>query len=60
MKKLYSYKIDCWFRKNDEKDFLTTTIIAESDEIAEELAKETSSHIYKVEIKSKEPYVSRD
>lgn len=60
MKKLYSFTIDCWFRRNDEKDFLTTTIIAESDEIACKLAKETRSNIFKTYIKSKEPYVSRD
>lgn len=60
MKKLFKYEIECWFRANDEKEFLTTTVIAESDEIANKLAKDTRRNIYKTEIKSKEAYVGRD
>jgi len=59
MKKLNTYKIECWFRENDEKEFLTTTVIAESEEIAKQLAKDTRRNIFKVEIKSKVPYVEK-
>lgn len=58
MKKLFKYEIDCWYRYgNDEKEFLTTTVIAESDEIAEKLAKDTRRNIFSTTIKSKEAYV---
>lgn len=56
MKTLYKYEIECWFRANDEKEFLTTTVIAESDEIAEQFAKSARRNIYKTEIKSKVRY----
>jgi len=59
--KLFTYTIECWFRHgNDEKEFMTTTVISESDEKAEQLAKETCRNIYKTEIKSKVPYVGRN
>lgn len=60
MKKLFTYIIECWFRESDNKEFITTTVIAESDEIAEKLAKDTRRNIFKTEIKSKEAYVGRD
>lgn len=59
-KKLYTYIIECWFRYNDEKEFMDVTVIAESDEKAEQLAKETRRNIYKTTIKHKIPYVQRD
>jgi hypothetical protein len=55
-KQLYTYGIDCWYRQNDEKEFMTVKIIAESDEFAKSLAKEVRRNIYKTEIKSKVPY----
>ena len=57
MKKLFKYELECWYRSNDEKEFLTTTVIAENDEIAKKLAKETRRNIFKAEIKSKVSYV---
>ena len=59
-KQLYKYEVQCWYRygkDGDEKEFLTTTVIAESDEIAEKLAKETRRNIFSTTIKSKTPYV---
>jgi len=56
-KQLYKYEIECWYRYgDDDKEFLTTTIIAESDEIAKQFAKSVRRNIFKVEIKSKVPY----
>jgi len=56
-KQLYKYEMNCWYRYNvDEKEFLETTVIAESDEIAEQFAKSVRRNIFKVEIKSKTPY----
>jgi len=56
-KQLYTYEMNCWYRYNvDDKEFLETTVIAESDEIAKKLAKDTRRNIFKVEIKSKTPY----
>ena len=58
MKKLFKYEIECFYRYgDDEKEFLTTTVIAESDEIAEQFAKSVRRNIFKTEIKSKEAYV---
>lgn len=60
MKKLFKYEIECWYRYgDDEKEFLTTTVVAESDEIAEKLAKDTRRNIFSTTIKSKEPYVEK-
>jgi hypothetical protein len=56
-KQLYTYEIDCWYRYgDDEKEFMTVKIIAESDEFAKSLAKEVRRNIFKTEIKSKVPY----
>lgn len=56
-KQLYTYIIDAWFRYNvDEKEFMTVKIVADNDEFAKKLAKETRRNIFKVEIKSKVPY----
>jgi len=56
-KQLYKYTMNCWYRYNiDDKEFLETTVIAESDEIAEQFAKSVRRNIFKVEIKSKVPY----
>lgn len=61
MKKLFTYTIEAWYRYgNDEKEFMDVTVIAESDEKAEQLAKETRRNIYKTTIKHKIPYVPRD
>ena len=60
MKNLFKYEIDCWYRyDDDEKEFLTTTVIAESDEIALQLAKDTRRNIFSTTIKSKEAYVEK-
>jgi hypothetical protein len=51
--------MNCWFRHGsdgDDKEFLETTVIAESDEIAEQFAKSVRRNIFKVEIKSKVLY----
>lgn len=56
-KQLYTYEIECWYRHGKEdKDFMTVKIVAENDEFAKKLAKETRRNIFKVEIKSKVPY----
>jgi len=58
-KQLYKYEMNCWYRYGyfgDDKEFLETTVIAESDEIAEQFAKSVRRNIFKVEIKSKVPY----
>jgi len=56
-KQLYTYEMNCWYRYNvDDKEFLETTVIAESDEIAEQFAKSVRRNIFKVEIKTKVPY----
>ena len=57
--KLYTYEIEAWFRygaDGDEKEFMTIKIVADNDEFAKKLAKETRRNIFKVEIKSKVPY----
>ncbi len=57
MKKLFEYKLECWYRHSvDEKEFMEVKIVAENDEIAKNLAKEVRRNIFKVEIKSKVPY----
>lgn len=53
---IYIYTLECWYRSNDEKDFMTVKIVAENDEFAKNLAKEVRRNIFKVEIKSKVPY----
>lgn len=56
-KQLYTYEIECWYLHSvDEKEFMTVKIVAENDEFAKKLAKETRRNIFKVEIKSKAPY----
>jgi len=54
---LYTYEIECVYRHGDfDKEFMTVKIVAENDEFAKKLAKETRRNIFKVEIKSKVPY----
>lgn len=57
MKQLFEYILECWYRYNvDDKEFLETTVIAESDEIAKKLARDVRRNIFSVQIKSKVPY----
>jgi hypothetical protein len=58
MKKLFNYEINCWyFQNNEDKEFMTRTVIAESDEKAKELGRQLKRTIFSVDIKSKTPYV---
>jgi hypothetical protein len=54
MKQLFKYTVELWFRHNDEKEFMEVTIIAENDESAKKLGKDTRRNIFKVEILKKE------
>lgn len=58
MKQLFTYTLELWYRHgDDEKEFMKAIVVAEDDEFAKELAKHARRNIFKVEIKSKEPYV---
>jgi hypothetical protein len=59
MKQLFNYEINCWyfFGPENEKEFMTRNVIAESDEKAKELGRQLKRTIFSVDIKSKTPYV---
>jgi len=58
MKKLFTYTLELWYRHGDnDKEFMEAIVIAENDDLAKELAKNSRKNIFKVEIKSKEIYI---
>lgn len=63
MNKLFKYKIRCWYRygiDGDEKEYMMVDVIAKSDQIAIQLAKESQRFIFSAKIESKEPYVENN
>ena len=57
MKQLFEYTFTIWYMHgNEDKEFMERTVIAESDEIATELARSTRRNITSVQIDKKEPY----
>jgi len=60
MKKLHKYTVEAWFRYgDDQKEFTTREIIAESPEKALELANQIRRNIFSVKIIKTESYTER-